>query len=146
MVVCAVAVSTPYPKLNNATLFCFVMSLCPFRVYPKSAWWRYAGRIVTPWPWRSLTTRGRCSYTRDTCSGCGMWMGGGIWIYLLVCVLLVWATATRKSIFLFFRMFCCDTIHSFVHFLYALIPVEGRGVVIPTFQQFPTLSFVWTEK
>lgn len=73
------------------TLFIIVLRECLRR-----GWWRSADRTVILWPWKSPTTRSQCSSTRDTCSGCGMWMAGDIWTCLLVWLPSVWATATRK--------------------------------------------------
>lgn len=81
---------------QRTPLHLFAPLISVFRECPKSGWWRFAGRTVTPWPWKSPPTRGQCSSTRDTCSGCGTWTAGDTWTCLLVWLPSVWATAIRK--------------------------------------------------
>lgn len=78
-----------------------------FRECPRRGCWRSASRTVTPWPWKSPTTRSQCSFTRDTCSGCGMWTAGDIWTCLPVWLPSAWATATRKVL----RFLLCHVAH-----------------------------------
>lgn len=100
---------------NLLSLHLFARFISVFRECPKSGWWRFAGRTVTRWPWKSPTTRGQCSSTRDTCSGCGTWTAGDTWTCLLVWLPSAWATATRKVLCL--RLLC--------HTRWCFVPMWG---------------------
>lgn len=94
------------------------------RVCQKSGWWRSADRIATPWPWKLPTIRNQCSSTRDTCNGCGTWTGSDIWIYLLVWLQSVWATATREG---FCFPLLCRTVMIIMKIIHAIIAVLISG-------------------
>lgn len=86
----------------------FPLFIIVVRECPRRGWWRSAGKTVTPWPWKSPTTRSRCSSTRDTCSGCGTWTADDIWTCLPVWLRSAWATATRKVL----RFLLCHVAHA----------------------------------